>query len=59
VSIDVDGDGQNNIAVYRRTDQRWYVIQSSDGAQVTLGPFGSTNGLPLGNAQGIVAPPEF
>jgi hypothetical protein len=59
VSIDVDGDGQNDIAVYRRTDQRWYVIQSSDGAQVTLGSFGSTNGLPLGTAQGIVAPPEF
>jgi hypothetical protein len=59
VSIDVDGDGQNDIAVYRRTDQRWYVIQSSNGAQVTLGPFGDANGLPLGNAQGIIAPPEF
>ncbi len=59
VSIDVDGDGQNDLAVYRRSDQRWYVIQSSDAAQVTLGPFGTSNGWPLGTAQGLTAPLAF
>jgi hypothetical protein len=59
VSIDIDGDTLNDIAVFNRFDRRWFVRQSSDGTNVVLGPFGELNSLPLGNAQGIVAPLEF
>ena len=58
VAIDIDGDGQNDIAVYRRTDQTWYFIQSSNGAQ---GGFahGTSTAVPLGNVQGLIFPPLF
>jgi hypothetical protein len=33
VPSDYDGDGRADVAVWRSTDGRWYVIRSSDGAQ--------------------------
>ena len=59
VSINVDLDRKNDIAVYRPSDQRLYVIRSSDGQQVILGPFGSVNSIPLGYLLGTTAPLEF
>lgn len=59
VSINVDLDRKNDIAVYRPSDQRLYVIRSSDGQQVILGPFGSVNSVPLGYLLGTTAPQEF
>jgi hypothetical protein len=59
VSINVDLDRKNDIAVYRPGDQRLYVIRSSDGQQVILGPFGNVNSIPLGYLLGTTAPLEF
>ena len=59
VSINVDLDRKNDIAVYRPSDQKLYVIRSSDGQQVILGPFGSVDSIPLGYLQGTTAPLEF
>ena len=59
VSINVDLDRKNDIAVYRPSDRRLYVIRSSDGQQVILGPFGSASSIPLGYLLGTTAPLEF
>jgi hypothetical protein len=59
VSINVDADPINDIAVYRPSDQMLYVIRSSDGLTVVLGPFGNQNSLPLGYLLGTTAPLEF
>lgn len=59
VSINVDLDRKNDIAVYRPSDQRLYVIRSSDGQQVVFGPFGNAASIPLGYLQGTTAPLEF
>jgi len=59
IAIDADGDGLNDIAVYRPADRRWVVLQSSNQAQVTFGPYGEINGEPLGYAVGSVNPLLF
>ena len=58
VSIDIDGDGQNDIAVYRRSDQTWYFIQSSNGVNGSFG-YGTSTAVPLGTLQGLISPPQF
>ena len=45
ISINIDLDRVNDIAVYRPSDQMLYVIRSTDGQQVSFGPFGSVNSL--------------
>jgi hypothetical protein len=58
ISIDADGDGLNDIAVYRTSDRGWYVIRSSDGQLAApLAIFGDSPvfTLPLGYLQGTIA----
>ena len=43
--MDFDGDGNSDITVYR--DGTWYVIQSSDGGQRTVGWGGAPQDIPL------------
>jgi hypothetical protein len=59
VSINVDLDRKNDIAVYRPSDQKLYVIRSSDGQQLILGPFGSVDSIPLAYLLGTTAPLPF
>jgi hypothetical protein len=59
LSINVDLDRINDIAVYRPSDQMLYVIQSSDGQQVSFGPFGSVASIPLAYLLGTTAPIPF
>lgn len=59
LSIDVDGDERNDIAVWRPSDQRLYAIRSSDGQQVGFPAFGAAGDVPLAWWLGTTAPPEF
>lgn len=59
LSIDVDGDERNDIAVWRPSDQRLYAIRSSDGQQVGFPAFGAAGDVPLAGWLGTTAPPEF
>lgn len=59
LSINVDLDRINDIAVYRPSDQMLYAIRSSDGQTIVLDPFGSPGSLPLGYLLGTTAPLEF
>ncbi len=59
LAINVDIDRINDIAVYRPGDQMLYVIRSSDGQQVSFGPFGSVDSIPLGYLSGTTAPLPF
>jgi hypothetical protein len=57
ISIDADGDGLNDIAVYRVTDRGWYLIRSSDGqlaAPLAIFGLGPLFQVPLGFYQGII-----
>jgi hypothetical protein len=63
LSINIDSDDVNDIAVYRRIERRIYAIRSSDGVAVDF-PVTSSAALgvvaiPLGTLQGVTAPPEF
>jgi hypothetical protein len=63
LSINVDGDDINDIAIYRRIERRIYAIRSSDGLPTdfpvtAVGVLGIV-AIPLGNLQGVTAPPEF
>ena len=40
LQADFDGDGQNDIALYRPATTVWYYIKSSDGSTV-IKPFGA------------------
>jgi hypothetical protein len=59
LSIDVDADERNDIAVWRPSDQRMYAIRSSDGQQVSFPAFGAAGDVPLAWWLGTTAPPEF
>lgn len=59
LSIHVDHDRVNDIAIYRQSDQMVHAIRSSDGQQVSFGPFGSVNSIPLANILGTTAPLAF
>ena len=59
LSINVDLDRINDLAVYRPSDQMVYAIRSSDGETVVLDPFGNPGSLPLGYLLGTTAPLEF
>ena len=57
ISIDADGDGLNDIAVYRPTERAWYLIRSSDGQLAApLAIFGNSllSNIPLGYLQGTI-----
>ena len=47
LSINVDLDRINHLALYRPSDQMLYVIRSSDGQQVSFGPLSNVNSIPL------------
>jgi hypothetical protein len=64
LSIHVDDDVRNDIAVYRPSNGRVYAIRSSDGAQVEFAAPGPAIGAPgnvfaLGFLQGTLALPPF
>jgi hypothetical protein len=59
LSIDIDDDERNDIAVWRPSDQTLYAIRSSDGQQVSFAAFGAASDLPLAWLLGTTAPPEF
>lgn len=56
LSIDIDDDERNDIAVWRPSDQKLYAIRSSDNAQVSFAPFGNPAHLPLAWLLGLTAP---
>jgi hypothetical protein len=61
LSINIDSDAINDIAVYRRSDRRIYAIRSSDGVAIDF-LAGETLGIvtvPIGNLQGVTEPPPF
>lgn len=59
VSINIDQDRLNDIAVWRPSERMLYALRSSDGQTVTLGPFSTVSAIPLGYLQGTTAPLEF
>lgn len=59
LSIDVDEDERNDIAVWRPSDQKVYAIRSSDGAQISYAPIGDAGSVPLAYLLGTTAPLEF
>ena len=59
LSINIDDDALNDIAVYRPSDQMLYAIRSSDGQPTSLGPFGNANSIPLAYLLGTTAPLPF
>lgn len=64
LSIHVDDDVRNDIAVFRPSDGRIYAIRSSDGLQINFpapGPAAGTPGIvfALGFLQGTLALPQF
>jgi hypothetical protein len=58
LSMNFDQDVLNEIAVYRRSDRRTYLIESSTGINRVLEPLGATSGFnaPVGSIQGTIAP---
>jgi hypothetical protein len=64
LSIHVDADVRNDIAVFRPSDGRIYAIRSSDGVQISFPAPGPAPGSPglvfaLGFLQGTLALPQF
>lgn len=59
LSIDVDADERNDIAVWRPSDGKVYAIRSSDGAQISYAPIGNASHVPLAFLIGTIAPQEF
>lgn len=59
LSINIDLDTLNDIAVYRRSDRTLRAIRSSDGQMVTLGPFGADFEFALAHLLGTTAPLQF
>jgi hypothetical protein len=60
LSIDVDADVVNDIAVFRPTTGEIYAVQSTNGEQITLPALTAPSGtiVPLGFVQGVTAPLE-
>lgn len=64
ISINVDDDVRNDIAIYRPSEQAIYAIRSSDGQAVSFSAPGPGVGaagfvFALGFVQGTIAPPAF
>jgi hypothetical protein len=58
MSFNFDADALNEIAVYRPSDRRAYLIPSTGGANVVTEPLGGSTGFntPIGFIQGTIAP---
>ncbi len=61
LSINIDNDAINDIAVYRRSERRIYAIRSSDGVAIDFlaGEALGVVSVPLGNLQGVTEPAPF